>query len=222
MSLHSYSDINLFTEKPCIPAMYLIHEQKFTKTHQVLFQEVICHIPSLKTTKSCMVTNKERAITKAIELEVPDLKMVQCWNHLFRDTCFWLRKRGAPTADITIYIDDMSQLFHSLSEEAYNQLLEQCCESGMLHLNSIIGMRYIQLFLSRSVGGCLNKSTCTIHTVASPTTSLKVTIRWWRIFSLGKKLHWTYCFVSAAGVLLQWNQERACRYFLSTLCYYWL
>lgn len=118
----------LFTEKPCVPAMYLIHERKFTETHRVLFQEAVRHIPSLKTTKSCMVTDKERAITKAAELEVPNLKMVQCWNHLFRDIRFWLRKHGAPAADITIYVDDVSQLFHSPSEEAYNQLLEQCCE----------------------------------------------------------------------------------------------
>ena len=82
----------LFTDKPCVPAMYLIHERKFTETHQVLFQEAVRHIPSLKTTKSCMVTDKERAITIAAELEVPNIKMVQCWNHLFRDIHFGFRK----------------------------------------------------------------------------------------------------------------------------------
>ena len=62
------------------------------------------------------------------ELKVPHLKLVQCWSHLFRDIRLWLRKYGASAADITIYIDDVSRLFQSPSEVAYNQLLEQCCE----------------------------------------------------------------------------------------------
>ena len=118
----------IFTERPCVPAMFLIHKRKFSETHQVLFQEAVRHIPSMKSTKSCLVTDKERAITKAAELEVPNLQLVQCWNHLFRDICFWLRKHGAPAADITIYVDDVSRLFHSPSEEAYNQELLQCSE----------------------------------------------------------------------------------------------
>ena len=118
----------LFDEMPCVPAMFLIHERKFTETHQVLFQEAVHQISSLKTTKSCLVTDKERAITKAVELEVPHIKMVQCWNHIFRDVRFWLRKHGAPAADITIYVDDVSRLFHSPSEEVYDQQLVQCSE----------------------------------------------------------------------------------------------
>ena len=103
----------LFTERPCIPAMFLIHERKFTETHQTLFQEAVQHI---RKTDCCLVTDKERAIIKAAELELPNLRRVQCWNHHFRDIRFWLRKHGAPSSDITIYIDDVSRLFHSRSK----------------------------------------------------------------------------------------------------------
>ena len=48
---------------------------------------------------------------------------MQCWNHLFRDIRFWLRKNGAPASDITVYIDDIAQLFHSPSEQVYKQKL---------------------------------------------------------------------------------------------------
>ena len=52
----------LFTEKPCIPAMFLIHERKFSETHQVLFQEAVQHIPSIRRAKSCLVTKKEPSL----------------------------------------------------------------------------------------------------------------------------------------------------------------
>ena len=61
-------------------------------------------------------------------MELPNLRRVQCWNHLFRDIRFWLRKNGAPASDITVYIDDIAQLFHSPSEQVYKQKLVECCK----------------------------------------------------------------------------------------------
>lgn len=37
-----------FNERPCIPAMFLIHERKFTETHEEMFRECIKRIPFLK------------------------------------------------------------------------------------------------------------------------------------------------------------------------------
>ena len=104
--------------------MFLIHERKFTETHQVLFQEVVRCIPSIKSTSSCLVIDREKAIIKAAEIEVSNLQQLQCWNHIYRDIRFWLRKRGAPSTDITIYIDNISNLFHSASEDEYNERLD--------------------------------------------------------------------------------------------------
>ena len=45
----------IFEEKPCIPVMFLIHERKCAATQQVLFQEAVRHIPSIKSTSSCYI-----------------------------------------------------------------------------------------------------------------------------------------------------------------------
>ena len=37
-------------------------------------------------------------------------------------------KHGAPSSDITIYINDVSRLFHSPSEQVYKQRLVECCQ----------------------------------------------------------------------------------------------
>ena len=74
----------IFEEKLCIPVMFLINERKFAETHQVLFQEVVCHIPYIKSTSSCLVVDREKAIIKAAEMEVSNLHQLQCWNHLSR------------------------------------------------------------------------------------------------------------------------------------------
>ena len=63
----------IFEESPCIPALFIIHERKFSETHQELFKQAGILIPSMKSLHSCIVTDRESAITKAIELELPNL-----------------------------------------------------------------------------------------------------------------------------------------------------
>ena len=62
--------------------MFLVHERKFTETHQV-FQEAVRCIPSIKSASSCLVIDREKAIIKAAEIEVPNLQQLQCWNHIY-------------------------------------------------------------------------------------------------------------------------------------------
>ena len=50
-------------------------------------------------------------------------KLLYCWNHIFRDVRLWCRKHGAPTSDITVYVDDVQQLFHSMNEKDYQKNL---------------------------------------------------------------------------------------------------
>ena len=45
----------IFEESPCIPALFIIHERKFSETHQ-LFKQAGILIPSLKSLHSCIVT----------------------------------------------------------------------------------------------------------------------------------------------------------------------
>ena len=42
----------IFQESPCIPAIFMIHERKFTETHQELFKQAGNLIPSIKSSLS--------------------------------------------------------------------------------------------------------------------------------------------------------------------------
>ena len=48
----------LFSEAPCIPAMFLVHERKLTETHQEMFKERAKRIPSLRKVK-CPPGNRQ-------------------------------------------------------------------------------------------------------------------------------------------------------------------
>lgn len=102
----------IFSQKPCIPAMFMIHERKLTTTHQEMFKECVQRIPSLKRANCPLVTDKERAIVNAIKHEIPTVEVLFCWNHIFRDIRTWCHKHGAPSADIAVYVADVQQLFH--------------------------------------------------------------------------------------------------------------
>ena len=80
---------SLFEENPCIPAMFLVHERKFTETHEEMFHECCRRISSLKNTKFPIVTDKEKSIVNAIKRQLPDIKLVHCWNHILRDIQSW-------------------------------------------------------------------------------------------------------------------------------------
>ena len=61
----------LFKEAPCIPAMFLIHERKYTETHIEVFRECIACIPTLKKAKCPIVTDREKAIVNAVKESLP-------------------------------------------------------------------------------------------------------------------------------------------------------
>ena len=110
----------LFQEAPIIPAMFLLHERKFQQCHQQLFQEAIKHVPALKSVKHPMVTDEEKGIVNAVEICLPNIVRVRCWNHIIRDVTRWLRAHGAPSLDVQEYISDIRGLFHKPSRLEYD------------------------------------------------------------------------------------------------------
>lgn len=107
----------LFKEIPYMPVMFLIHERTFMETHQEMFKECVKCIPSLKKVSCPLVTDREKGIVNAI---ISAVKLIFCWNHVFRDIQLWCRKHGAPKVDIAVYSDDLFELFHSQSEKEYS------------------------------------------------------------------------------------------------------
>ena len=113
---------SIFNQKPCIPAMFRIHERKLNSTHQEMFRECIKKIPSLKNAQCPIVVDKEKAIMKAVQVELPSTPLLLCWNHIFRDVRTWCHKHGAQSSDITIYVTDLKKLFHTKTPELYENL----------------------------------------------------------------------------------------------------
>ena len=98
----------VFKERPCIPAMFLIHERKLKETHQEMFAESVKQIPALKKATCPLVTDREKPIISAIQAEIPSIPLVHCWNHILRDIRFWLRQHGAPATYVSVYLNDAS------------------------------------------------------------------------------------------------------------------
>lgn len=115
----------VFKERPCIPAMFLIHERKLKETHQEMFAESVKQIPALKKATCPLVTDREKSIISAIQAEIPSIPLVHCWNHILRDIRFWLRQHGAPATDVSVYLNDASRFFCCSTKNVYDGLLSE-------------------------------------------------------------------------------------------------
>ena len=84
-------------------------------------------IPSLSTAKLPVpiVVDDEIALCNAIDASLPGVVRVRCWNHTIIAVKLWLRRHGAVSAEIPIYVSNLRDLFHQPSEEAYRNKLEE-------------------------------------------------------------------------------------------------
>lgn len=72
----------LFENTPWIPLAFLIHDRKLQKCHNRLFEFLAERVPILKTKKIPFITDREPALTKAVERFFPNIQVLHCWNHL--------------------------------------------------------------------------------------------------------------------------------------------
>ena len=59
-------------------------------------------LPSLTNSQNLIpiVTDDEVAICNAIDIHLPKLIRVRCWNHTINSVKAWLRRHGATSADM--------------------------------------------------------------------------------------------------------------------------
>lgn len=117
----------LFHSSPVIPAGFLIHERKLQSAHNELMIHLKEEISSLSTVKSPVpiVVDDELALCKAIDENLPGVARVRCWNHTINAVKVWLRRHGATSNEIPVYISNLRDLFHQPSEETYTNKLEE-------------------------------------------------------------------------------------------------
>ena len=72
-----------------------------------------------------LVTDEEQTICSAIDKWVPGFIHLCCWNHTFSAAKFWLKKHGAISLEIPVYVEDLQSLFHSISVVEYQNGLEE-------------------------------------------------------------------------------------------------
>ena len=113
------------TPEPSIPLIFMLHERKFTSTHERLWSIINKHIPQIKALNIPVVCDREKAILNAIEKETSGQNpLLACWNHIKQDVKHWLHKQKAPSNDISVYIQHITNLLQCENEEEYHKLLK--------------------------------------------------------------------------------------------------
>jgi hypothetical protein len=113
---------SLFVAAPVIPACFLIHERKLQAAHDEMMKFISLQIPRLCNCGSNsipIVTDEEKAICSAIDCFLPGAVRIRCWNHTISSAKYWLRKHGANSTEIPVYIADIRSLLQSESEIDY-------------------------------------------------------------------------------------------------------
>ena len=75
----------VFKKAHIVPALFLIHERKFSAMHMELLNHLRDIAPVLKKQSNQIpfVTDDEAGIIKAIDACLPAARRIQCWNHTF-------------------------------------------------------------------------------------------------------------------------------------------
>ena len=106
-----------FMEMPVIPILFLVHERKLTKHHEVLFQTLVSSL-KISTKNVPIVTDMEPGIMLAIEKSTKFVQ-VGCWRHLRKDIESWVGKHDGGRDDKTVYVDDIFGLLKSKTETQF-------------------------------------------------------------------------------------------------------
>ena len=115
----------LFSKSPVMPVAFLLHEKKLRNCHEEMMRVMATHLPSLVNGKSTipLVTDDEKGFA-VIESNLPKIRRLLCWNHLISAVKFWLRKHGATSAEVPVYVSDVRELLHQTSVVEYKCQLE--------------------------------------------------------------------------------------------------
>ena len=114
-----------FTNCPTIPLFFMIHERKTSETHDLFWRHVKKRFPALSSAKNVfIVSDEELAIVNAMQEHFPHIEIYRCWNHVFQNAMFKLRKCGIKKKDeLGMYVDDVRHLLSQPNIEKYNELL---------------------------------------------------------------------------------------------------
>ena len=118
----------LFESAPVMPVGFLLHERKQESAHEEFMKFIAVSCPTLANHRNQnripMVTDEEHAICSSIDKWLPGVTRLRCWNYTFSAIKFWLRKHGATSREIPVYLEAVQSLFHTATLKEYETGLE--------------------------------------------------------------------------------------------------
>ena len=117
----------LFKKSPVMPAMFLVHERKLHSTHVQMMEVIASQLPSLVqgSSRIPMVTDDEKGFVQAVDKVLHNVRRFYCWNHVINATKLWLRRHGATSSEVPVYVSHLRELFHHESRQGYDCHLEE-------------------------------------------------------------------------------------------------
>ena len=108
----------LFKKSPVMPAMFLVHERKLHSTHIQMMEVIASQLPSLVqgSSRIPMVTDDEKGFVQAVD---------KVLHHVINATKLWLRRHGATSSEVPVYVSHLRELFHQESRQGYYCYLEE-------------------------------------------------------------------------------------------------
>ena len=103
--------------------------------------------PGLAKAKNAfIVTDEEAAIISAMTHNLPLIEIYRCWNHVLQNAKMQLRKFGLRSnVEVSVYLDDIRQLFSQSDNQKYNDLLLEFCTSWNKVYIKVLTCKYLLL-----------------------------------------------------------------------------
>ena len=115
-----------FLERPTIPSHFVVHEKACGLAHQELCRILAQMVPSLAGSSNPVVLNLDPNKFSAISTVFPNMHTLFSWKDVIANTKAWLYANGANQQEVTVYIEDLRQLFSRRSKELYEEALVEC------------------------------------------------------------------------------------------------
>ena len=113
----------LCKKSPVMPAMFLVHERKLHSTRVQMMEVIASQLLSLvqRSSRIPMVTDDEKEFLQAVDKLLHNVQRFYCWNHVTNATKLWLRRHGATSSEVPVYVSHLREQFH----QGYDSHLEE-------------------------------------------------------------------------------------------------
>ena len=105
-----------FMKRPCIPALFLIHESKLEENHRKILNILSQHFKFPVKPRIACVTDSEKGTVNAVQ-SVPQLIDIRCWNHVFNDLKAFVAKTGGKKEEAKEYRDDKKLIWQGETDK---------------------------------------------------------------------------------------------------------